>query len=239
MNFVTLGIVIRHANYGDYDRMVTLLTPGRGRLEAVARGCRRLKSPIVNITELFTAGEFSIFEKNGRHSIEQCQISDSYFPLRTDYDRLTHAVYWLKLLDGVSVPDEPAEGVFHMTLRALAHLSYSALPPALLTLAFEAHLMALEGYAPRVDACVKCAKPLEGEARFDARRGGAVCVGCEPGAPRVSFGARRILYRLPQTPYDAVEKLDGHPDWPEAARLIRPYVVHRVSVHEKYLPPLP
>lgn len=239
MNFVTLGIVIRHANYGDYDRMVTLLTPGRGRLEAVARGCRRSKSPIVNATELFTSGEFSVFEKNGRNAIEQCQISDSYFPLRTDYERLTHAVYWLKLLDAVSVSDEPAEGIFHLTLRALAHLTYSGLPPALLTMAFEMHLMALEGYFPRVDSCVKCGKTLDAEARFDARRGGAVCEGCDSNAPRVSYGARRILYRLPQTPYGAVEKLAPHPDWPEAARLIRPYVIQRASVHEKYLPALP
>lgn len=239
MNFVTLGIVVRHADYGDYDRMVTLLTPGRGRLEAVARGSRRMKSPIVNATELFTSGEFTIFEKNGRNSVDQCQISDSYFPLRTDYERLTHGVYWLRLLDQAIVPDEPAEGIFQLTLRALAHLAYSNLPPALLTMAFELHLMALEGYAPRVDSCVVCGKPLEGEARFDARRGGAVCVGCEPGAPRVSYGARRILYRLPQTPFDAAQKLEGHPDWPEAARLVRPYVTQRVNVHEKYLPGLP
>ncbi len=239
MNVVTLGIVIRHANYGDYDRMVTLLTPGRGRVEAVARGCRRVKSPIVNATELFTSGEFTVFEKNGRNAIEQCQISDSYFPLRTDYDRLTHGVYWLKLLDAVCVPDEPAESLFHMTLRALAHLSYANLPPELLTMAFELHLMAIEGYSPRVESCVRCGKPLEGEARFDARRGGAACMGCVPNAPRVSYGARRILFRLPKTPFDAVEKLDGHPDWPEAARLIRPYVIQRVNVHEKYLPSLP
>lgn len=238
MRFMTMGIVVRHANYGDYDRMVTLLTPERGRLDAVARGCRRLKSPIVNATELFTAGEFTIFERNGRNAIEQCQISDSYFPLRTDYDRLTHGVYWLKLLDALIVPDEPADGIFRMTLRALAHLTYSALPPELVTMAFEMHLMALEGYFPRVDACVRCAKVLDGAARFDARLGGATCMGCAPNAPCISYGARRIFYRLPKTPFDAVEKLDGHPDWPEAARLIRPYVTQRVSVHEKYLPHL-
>lgn len=239
MRFVTLGVVIRYANYGDSDRMVTLLTPGRGRLEAVARGCRRPKSPLVNAAELFTSGEFTLFSKNSRNAMEQCQISDSFFPLRTDYDRLSHGVYWLKLIDAAIVPDEPAEGIFQLTLRGLAHLAYSALPPALLTFAFEMQLMAIEGYAPRVDACVRCGAPLEGEARFDARRGGAVCVGCAPHAPRISYGARRILFRLPQTPYDAVEKLSRHPDWPEAARLMRPYVTERLPVRDKHLPPLP
>lgn len=238
MAYVTPGIVLRHANFGDYDRMVTLLTPERGRLEVAARGCRRLKSPLVNAAELFTSGEYTIQERNGRGSIQQCQISDSFFPLRTDYERLVHGIYWLKLLDALIVPGAPAEQVFHMTLRALAHLSYSELPAALLTMAFEMHLMAIEGFLPRVDACVICQAALEGEARFDARRGGAVCVGCERHAPPISYGARRIIYRLPQTPFEAVAKLVDHPDWREAAQLFRAYISQRVSVKAKHLPAL-
>jgi DNA repair protein RecO len=66
MRIVTDALVIRHADYGDYDRMLTLVTPKHGRIEAVARGCRRLKSPLVNAAELFTSGEYTLFEKNGR-----------------------------------------------------------------------------------------------------------------------------------------------------------------------------
>lgn len=239
MRFVTNALVIRHADYGDYDRMVTLITPGSGRIDAVARGCRRLKSPIVNASELFTSGEFTLYQRGGRYSIEQCQISDSFFDLRSDYDRLTHGVYWLRLLDAFVQPDMPCEDVFLMALKALAYLNYSDLPAPLLTFAFEAHLMALEGYPPRVDACVKCGSPLEGEAHFDPVRGGATCVACEPTAKAITYGARRILYRLPQTRFDAVEKLNGHENWPEAAILFRSYIRHRASLPDKFYPPLP
>ena len=84
MRIVTGALVIRHADYGDSNRMVTLITPKYGKIEAVARGCRRLKSPIVNAAELFTSGEYTLFERNGRYSIEQCQISESFFALRQD-----------------------------------------------------------------------------------------------------------------------------------------------------------
>lgn len=238
MRLITNALVIRHADYGDYDRMVTLITPQYGRIEAVARGCRRLKSPLVNAAELFTSGEFTLFEKNGRYSIEQCQISESFFELRSNYDRLTHGVYWLRLLDALVQPDMPAEDVFLMALRALVYLNYSDLPAPLVTFAFEAHLMALEGYSPRVDSCVKCGRPLDNAARFDAVRGGAVCVGCVFDAPGISYGARRILYRLPMTRFEAFEKLHDHPDWPEAARLFRSYIAKRISIPEKFQPPL-
>ena len=49
----TAALVLRRADYGDYDRMVTLLTPAHGRLDAVARGCRRPKSPLTNAAEPF------------------------------------------------------------------------------------------------------------------------------------------------------------------------------------------
>lgn len=239
MRIITSGLVIRHADYGDYDRMVTLLTPRYGRLEAVARGCRRLKSPIVNAAELFTSGEYTLFEKNGRYSIEQCQITDSFFDLRTDYDRLVHGVYWLHLLEALIQPGIPADEAFMMTLRALAYLNYSRLDPVLITMAFEMHLMAIEGYPPRVDSCVVCQRPLDGQANFDPIRGGAACVHCAPTAQKISYGARRIMYRLPATKFDSVEKLEGHPDWPEAARLFRAYIKQRVTIQEKFLPPLP
>jgi len=89
-----------------------------------------------------------------------------------------------------------------------------------------------------VDSCVKCGRPLENEARFDAIRGGAVCTSCELTVPRISYGARRILYRLPATKFAAFEKLIDHPDWPEAAKLMRQYIMKRISIPEKFCPPL-
>ena len=234
----TPALVLRRADYSDYDRMVTLFSPQLGRVDAIARGCRRPKSPLLNACEPFTSGEFQLFQRGERFSLEQCQISESFFELRMDYDRLTHGVYWLKLLEATVMPDVPMENLFLISLRALAHLDYSQLPPELLTMAFEMHLMAQLGYAPRVDACMRCGRAIDGDARFDADRGGCVCLNCPSSAPRITNGARRILLKLPRTRYDQVHLLDGHPDWPEAARLFRGYVETRVSA-AAFAPPLP
>ena len=234
----TPALVLRRAEYSDYDRMVTLFSPQLGRVDAIARGCRRPKSPLLNACEPFTSGEFQLFQRGERFSLEQCQISENFFELRMDYDRLTHGVYWLKLLEATVMPDVPMENLFLISLRALAHLNYSQLPPELLTMAFEMHLMAQLGYAPRVDACMRCGRAIDGDARFDADRGGCVCQNCPSSAPRITNGARRILLKLPRTRYDQVHLLDGHPDWPEAARLFRGYVETRVSA-AAFAPPLP
>ena len=41
MLYTTDAIVLRHADYRDYDRMLTLFSPEYGRIDAIARGCRR------------------------------------------------------------------------------------------------------------------------------------------------------------------------------------------------------
>lgn len=234
----TPALVIRRADYGDYDRMVTLFSPRLGRVDAIARGCKKPKSPLLNACEPFVNGEFQLFQRAERFSIEQCQITESFFDLRMDYDRLQHGVYWLKLLDAAVMPDVEMPDLFLITLRALAHLSYSELPPEMLTMAFEMHLMAQLGYAPRVDACQRCGRAINGDARFDAERGGCVCLSCPSSAPHVTNGARRIMLKLPRTRFDQVRLLDGHPDWPEAARLFREYVNQRIQM-QKFAPPLP
>lgn len=236
-SLTTPALVIRRADYSDYDRMVTLFSPEMGRIDAIARGCRRPKSPLVNAVEPFTSGEFQLYAHRERYSLEQCQISDSYFELRTDYDKLRHGVYWLRLLDTAVLPDTPAPELFIITLRALAHLNYGELPAELVTFAFEAHFMRLMGLSPRMDACVRCGRPVDGDARFDPELGGAVCLNCPSPAPRVSNGARRILMKTPRTQFDKFQLLADRPEWPEAARLMRSYVNLRMHM-EKFAPPL-
>ena len=234
---ITPGLVIRRSDYADYDRMVTIFTPDMGRVDAIARGCRRPKSPLVNAVEPFTSGEFQFYQHRERFTLEQCQVTESYYDLRQDYDRLLHGAYWLRLLDAAIQPDSPAPQLFITTLRALAHLNWGELPPALTTFAFEAHFMALNGLAPRMDVCLRCGRPIEGDCHFDALQGGAICLDCPSHAPLISNGARRILMKTPRTAFDKFQLLNDRSEWPEAARHLRFYV--NVKMHlDRFAPPL-
>ncbi len=224
------AIVLRRADWRDYDRMVTLFTPEFGRVDAVVRGCRKPKSPLLNAAEPFCAGEYQLLKVGGRITVTQARITNSFFELRSDYDRLTHGAFWLRLLSEVVVEDEPNEALFQMTLNALAYLTHSDLPPTLLTAMFEMHLWRITGFSPNVSECVVCRTPSDKTAlRFDAQKGGCVCAFCAPGAHVLSEGARRILLKAPRTPYSAVEKLLPREEWPEAARRIREFTLARAG----------
>lgn len=240
MHIITQGVVLRSAQYSESDRMVTLLTPQHGRMEAIARGSRRPKSPLVAAVEPFCAGEYTLYAQNGRVSIQQCRVMENFYHLRFDVDRLTCAAYCAALCEASAQEEEDCRDMFALLLKTLAYLENSDLPLPLLTAAFEMRLMPLLGYLPRLDTCVQCGKAFQGGGRFDARLGGAVCPDCPSTAPEMSLEARRILYKAPRTDYTKVDLLQDHPAWQEAARLYRPFVRERIDLPEKRIvPPLP
>lgn len=235
---VTDALVLRRCDYRDYDRMVTFLSPTCGRVEASARGVKKPKSPLINATEPFCAGEFAFAATKGGLTLSQCEIVESNYPVREDLDKLIHASYYAHLLLLAAQPMEPCPGLFQLALRALAHLSYSGLPRELITAAFEMHYMAELGLSPRMDGCLACGAPVCGAARFDAAGGGVLCPNCRGQATAISDGARRILMKAPRVAFEKVALLADRPEWPEAAAHIRRFVSHRIEQFPRQMPAL-
>ena len=88
----TNAIVLRRVDYRENDRMLTLFSPTLGRIDALCRGCRRQKSPLMAASELFCTGEYVLYQARERTTVVSCQITDSYYPLRVDYERLSHGM---------------------------------------------------------------------------------------------------------------------------------------------------
>ena len=224
------ALVLRRSEYRDYDRMLTLLTAEHGKVEAVARGCRRPKSELLNAAEPFVCGQYQLYFAHERYSVLQCRVTESFYDLRQDMDRLTLGAKWLKKLESVAVADQEQKELLDMALSALSYLTYSETDIRLLDAMFLMKLLYLSGFAPSADRCAVCGKSAnEVKLGFDARRGGCVCPGCVPYAKPLSEGARRILFKAPKTPYSAVEKLIPHPDWPEAADRISEFAEEILS----------
>ena len=196
-NLTTQGIVLRHADYREKDRMITLLTPFSGRVDAMARGCRKPGSPLMSCAELFAYGEYVLYQGKGRAGVVSFSLIDSFYPLREDYDRLRYASYMLQLLEAQAIPGDRADKLFQLLIRSLKRLCYLPLEPRAVTAAFLLMDAALSGYRPRLSHCVRCGRRLgEDEARlFDAEEGGLCCAACASGgAPLMPLNSRELLW---------------------------------------------
>ncbi len=190
-SITTPGIVLRHANYRDHDRMLTILSPHYGRLDVLSRGCRRPKSALMPASELFVHGEFVCYQQNDRATLSSCEITDTFYPLRLDPYRLTCASYMTALCAAAVQPGDDAGALYALLLKGLYYLSYETeADPLELTTAFLLLFADATGYRPRLSRCAHCRTPLELEhgAPFDVAAGGLCCPGC---ASRSTYPMKR------------------------------------------------
>ena len=176
----TSAIVLRRADYRDNDRMLTLFSPTLGRIDALCRGCRRQKSPLMAASELFCSGEYVLYQTGERTTVVSCAVSESFYALRGDYERLAHGMYALELCAAAVQPAQENERLFLLLLRSLAHLCYSEIPPRRVTAVFLMGMTSLLGFRPQVGRCARCGKPIDAQgegyvAAFSGEAGGVLC----------------------------------------------------------------
>ena len=181
------GIVVRYANYKEYDRMLTVLSPELGRVEVIARGCRRQKSRLAVVGQPFVCGEFTLSVSGERRSVTGFEMQDSFYPLREDLDRLSYAAYLSVMAAEAVQSGQNAKEEYRLLLQALSFLAYSDVPVQNIALIFTVRLLTLIGYRIETERCVRCgAVPgPEGEIAFDAENGGILC----PHCARIAAGA--------------------------------------------------
>ena len=230
----TDGIVLRHVNFGENDRILTILSPTLGLVTVSARGCRKATSRMMSASELFTAGEYLLYEKEGRFTLSSFSLQENFYPLRNDFTRLSHGAYWLALCEATAQPGEDCARLFKMLLLSLAVLTYGELPERPLTAVFLMQFSALAGFEPCLDVCARCGKPLEAPMRYDAEHGGACCAKCAPAGYAL---APQVLSWLREAQQKGAFVLAGKRALPEgdeetaerAFRLMRAHVERRVE----------
>jgi DNA repair protein RecO (recombination protein O) len=186
------AVVIRTYKLGEADRIIVLLTEGRGKVRAVAKGVRKTKSRFGARLEPTSHVDLQLYEGRELDVVTQADSIDHHPNVRANLHRLATATAILEAVDHVIQEREPSSQVYRMAVGALRALDERDAP--LLLGAFYWKLLAAEGVAPVVDVCVRCgaAEPLTA---FDFAEGGVLCRGCRSGRP-ISAGALALLRRV-------------------------------------------
>ena len=221
------AIVLRYANYRDNDRMLTLFSPTQGRIEALARGCRKPRSPILNASELFALGDFELYQKGAHLTVISAQMIETFYPLRADFERLSVGTYLLNVVENIIQPGVAAQELFMLLLHTLSRLTFTDQPWRPLVAGFLLHLSACEGFRPRLQHCVHCGKRLSGTEStwFDPLEGGLVCYDCHTKA-HIPVSAAQV--RWMQTMLNA-----GSAQWLDSPEMIAPYTLLRAYVEAR------
>jgi DNA repair protein RecO (recombination protein O) len=181
----TEAIVIGGHNLGEADRIIPFFTRKLGKVRAVARGARRVRSRYGGSLELFTLGQLVFFEWPNRtlHKINEFSVIEPFAGLKADLGRLGRGAYLVELA-GASVEEgEPNEEIFLLLRDALTLLVLHDEPRVVRS--FEIRLLRIVGYLLELYRCLVCRSVLEHGAAsaISPTRGGLVCSKCFSRAP--------------------------------------------------------
>lgn len=173
--YPTTGIIIGRTNFGEADRIVRFLTPDRGKVSAVAKGVRRIKSRLAGHLELF--GETELMLATGRNLDTITSARLKWYPHRLTgaYDRLSLAFAAATATDRVTEPGQ-AHPELYAVLAEVLHTIDDGATGALPELWFKLRLLEVMGYRPELEHCVICARRDESAGySFSPERGGIAC----------------------------------------------------------------
>ena len=203
------AIVLRQRKLGDTDKIITLYTANYGKVDAVAKGVRRVTSRLAGHVEPLNHGAYLIAHGRNLDIITQAQTIETFRPLHEDLARLSHALYVAELLDRGTEERAENRALYELLLQTLARLSQAG-DLGMTVRFFEMSLLAQLGYRPELDRCSNCHRQLAAEGNsWTPAAGGAVCPDCRPADMTLrplSVNALRLLRLLQQG--DAAQ-LDG------------------------------
>ena len=196
--YKTQAIVIRSIPYGEVDKIVTLYTLDFGKVKGIAKGAKRSRKRFGNTLEIGSHIDLSFFEKETLDLVRltQCDLIRSFSGLREDIRKLASASYFIELVNELTADKMRSRRLFELLVVFLETIDRGILKEEIERV-FEVRLLALLGYQPLLDHCLRCKKGLAGEKIFfSVREGGILCPSCAvhlPGLTPVSLGTIKTL----------------------------------------------
>lgn len=199
-HYRTESIVLRRLDYGDSDRIVSLITPNNGKISVLAKGARKNKSRLSGGIELFSINEVVVIEGRGDiKTLRSSRMINHFGNIAKNYDKTQVGFSILKRINQLT-EENTEKSWYDLAKTGLQALDYLSLSSEVIEFWFEMNLMRLSGRQPdlKTDAS---SKPLSESHNyyFDKSQGQLVSLkSSKIRSEHIKFA--RLVYSLsPQT----------------------------------------
>lgn len=146
----TQAIVLSRTNFGEADRILTLLTPEQGKVRVLAKGVRKVKSKLAGGIELFSTSEIVYLPGRGElGTLVSSRLQRHYGKIVQDIERVQTGYDILKQLNRAT-EDEPEPEYYQLLEHAFAALDAPKVPLELIRIWFQAQIVAQAGHGPNL-----------------------------------------------------------------------------------------
>ena len=130
-SIVDSAIILHRINYGESDKIITVITPEHGKVTLMARGVRKVRSKLAGGVELFSVSTISyILGKKDISTLTSTRLKTHFHHIVEDLDRTT-AGYEILRMFHASTQDSCDPDFYRVLLQTLTYLNDQRVPPAL------------------------------------------------------------------------------------------------------------
>ena len=225
------AVVLRHSDYGEADRLLTLYTRQLGKARAIAKGARKIASRKAGHIEPFTHVRLQLAKGRDMFVVTQADTVDAYLSLREDLILTSHASYVLELLDRFSYEDGTENSaLFRLLTDTLSRLASNS-DIWLVVRYYEMRLLDHLGFRPQLFECANCGRQIRPEDQFFSfSAGGVICPRCAQGLKHlhnVSVETLKYLRHFQRSSYADASRARPTPDIQrEAESLMQGYFTY-------------
>lgn len=228
-NYQTQAIIIKQTKLGEADRIVTMYTPGLGKLKAVAKGACRPGSKLGGNVAPLTHSLMMLARGRNLDIVTQSQTIDGFIALKNDLWRASCGIYILELIDSFTVENNENRPLFDLLLDTLHRLCQVDNSESVLRYS-ELQLLHLLGYRPQLHQCVSCNSPLKPVVNFfSSSQGGILCPRCsrrELMPHPLSVEALKVLRLWQNSDYATAKRVRVKPELSsELKQVLQEYIV--------------
>lgn len=200
------GIVISEQAYGETSKIINILTPDRGIVGVMAKGARKLKSDLANISGKLNYGYFNLYYKQDKLStLISADIINSFKNVRKDINKISYASFLLELSSQV-VKQNQNKHVFEYLIAGLKKID-EGFDESVITNILELKYLDLLGVMPILDCCSGCGK-TSNILTLSNIKGGYVCNSCHTSEKIVSDKTIKLVRMFYYVDIDKISKLE-------------------------------
>jgi DNA repair protein RecO (recombination protein O) len=201
------AVIISHKDFSEADRLVNLFSLEGGKIRALAKGVRKIRSRKAAYLEPFMHSKVVLARGKTFWIITQADAIHNNLTIRDSLLKTGQAAYVMELADRLSIEEEPAPAVFRLLVNTLNRINEGE--NAFNTLRFfELRLLDLAGFRPDLTNCVGCGKKITSQDQyFSAVQGGVLCPSCGElpnHARKVSMNALRFLRHFQRSAFSDI-----------------------------------
>ncbi|MBN1266821.1 MAG: DNA repair protein RecO [Anaerolineales bacterium] len=206
----TEAIILRRQDFGEADRILTVLTPEYGKIRLLAKGARRPSSRKAGHLEPFTRVDLMVARGRNLDLVTQAESRWVFSSRGSDLVRFGCASYAAEALDRFTVEESESHNLYLLLRHTLERLEED-IDPGMVLRYFELELLDAAGFRPSLFQCVGCGEEIQPQDQFfSVQDGGVLCPACgkhRADALPVSLSALKVLRYFQREPFHKIAGL--------------------------------